>query len=71
MCVHVRVGARVCARAYVCVCVCVCVCMYVVRLDQLTLPCIALIQPSQLSCLGNSVVEHLPSKRYVVGSNPT
>ena len=29
--------------------------VYQVRLDWLTLPCIALIQPSQLSCLGSSV----------------
>ena len=28
---------------------------YQVRLDWLPLPCIALIQPSQLSCLGSSV----------------
>ena len=29
--------------------------VYHVRLDWLPLPCIALIWPSQLSCLGNSV----------------
>ena len=45
--------------------------VYQVRLDLLPLPCIALIWPSQLSCLGSSVVEHLPSKQYVVGSSPT
>ena len=31
---------------------------------------IALTQPNQLSCLGSSVVEHLPSKRYVVSLSP-
>ena len=35
------------------------------------LPCIALIRPSQLSCLSSLVVEHLPRKQYVVGSSPT
>ena len=51
--------------------------VYQVRLDWSPLPCIALIRPSQLSCLGSSVgrasaslVEHLPRKQYVVGSNP-
>ena len=39
--------------------------MYQVRLDRLPLPCVALIQPSQLSCLGGSVVEQLPHKQYV------
>ena len=29
--------------------------VYQVRLDWLLLPCIALIRPSQLSCLGNPV----------------
>ena len=29
--------------------------VYQVELDWLPLPCVALIQPSQLSCLGNSV----------------
>ena len=29
--------------------------VYQVRLDWLPLPCIALIRPSQLSCLGSSV----------------
>ena len=32
---------------------------------------IALILPSQLSGLGSSVVEYLPSKQCVVGSSPT
>ena len=53
-----------CVHMYVqvCVCVCVCLCMlskslpvYQVRLDWLPLPYIALIRPSQLSCLGSSV----------------
>ena len=44
--------------ACMCVRVCMCVCMfelacYQVRLDLLSLPCIALIRPSQLSCLGS------------------
>ena len=30
-----------------------------------------MIRPSQLSCLGSSVVEYLPSKQYVVGWSPT
>ena len=29
---------------------------------------IALTQPRQLSCLGGSVVEHMPAKQYVTGS---
>ena len=33
--------------------------------------CIALTQPNQLSYLSSSMVEHLPSKRCVVGSSPT
>ena len=33
--------------------------------------CIALTQAQPLSCLGSSVVEHLPSKQCVVGSSPT
>ena len=33
--------------------------------------CIALTWPGQLSCLGSSVVEHLPSKRCVTCSSPT
>ena len=34
-----------------------------------SLVCLDSTQP--LSCLGSSVVEHLPSKQYVVGSSPT
>ena len=51
--------------------------VYQVRLDWLPLPCIAVIRPSQLSCLGSSVasvaqlVEHLPRKQYFVGLSPT
>ena len=46
--------------------------VYQVRLDCFPLPCIALIRPSQLSCLGVAQwVEHLPRKQYVMGSNPT
>ena len=55
----------VCAHVCVCTCVCVCVCVcvhldaefefvYQVRLDWLPLPCMALIRPSQLGCLGSS-----------------
>ena len=52
-----------CRFQYVCVCVpmnshlmlSLSLPVYQVRLDWLPLPCIALIQPSQLSCLGNSV----------------
>ena len=47
-----------------------------IRLYWLTLPCIVLIRPSQLSSLSTYVhvaqlVEHLPHKQYVMGSNPT
>ena len=45
--------------------------VYQVRLDWLPLPRIALIRPSQLSCLVAQLVEHLPRKQYVVGLNPT
>ena len=40
-----------------------------VRLGALALYCFDL--PSQLGFLASSVVERLPSKQYVVGSNPT
>ena len=42
--------------------------VYQVRLDWLPLP---LDSTKPLSCLGSSVVEHLPSKQYVVGLSPT
>ena len=45
--------------------------VYQVRLNWLPLPCIALIRPSQLSCLVAQWVEHLPCKQHVMGSNPT
>ena len=40
-----------------------------VRPIALSLYCFDSTQP--LSCLGSLVVEHLPSKQYVVGSSPT
>ena len=45
--------------------------LFISWLDRLPLPCIALIQPGQLSCLGSSVVERLPRKQCVVGLSPT
>ena len=39
----------------ICTCTCFSTTVYQVRLDWLPLPCIDLIQPSQLSCLGSSV----------------
>ena len=46
--------------------------VYQVRVDWLSLPCVALIQPSHWATyVGNSVVEHLPSKQYGVGLNLT
>ena len=44
--------------------------VYQVRLDWLPLPSIALIRPSQLSCLGSSV-GRASEIQYVVGSNST
>ena len=43
--------------------------VYQARLDRLPLYSFDLTQP--LSCLGSSVVGHLPSKQCVVGSSPT
>ena len=41
-----------------------------VRLDWLPLPCIALIRPSQLSCLGNSVGRTSTSQAICRGFEP-
>ena len=43
--------------------------VYQVRLDQLPLHSFDLTPP--LSCLSSLVVEHLPSKQFVVDSSPT
>ena len=43
--------------------------VYRIRLDQL--PLFNFDSTQQKSCLGSLVVEHLPSKQYVVGSSPT
>ena len=44
-------------------------CMHIRTAEVEYMYCLDSGQP--LSCLGSSVVEHLPSKQYVVGSSPT
>ena len=64
VCVCACVHTCMCVRACVCMYAGVCTYMYTgmhtllvyqVRLDWLPLPCITLIRPSQLGCLGSSV----------------
>ena len=68
VCGRVRACVGACVRVWAHACACACVCVHVhsfmlslsmpvyqVRLEWLPLPCIALIQPSQLSYLGSSV----------------
>ena len=69
MCMCVCVHA--CTHVFMCACVLMLsqsLPVYQVRLIALALYCLDSAQP--LSCLGSLVVEHLPSKQYVVGSSP-
>ena len=84
MCLFVCMCVRVCVCVSVCVVCYTCYTMlstslpvYQVKLDWSPLLCIALIQPSQLSCLGSSVgrasasyvssIQILPEQLFFIG----